>query len=546
MKGKVVNVCIGGMNILFGILLLFFTLYIPKEMTEFTVQELEVVQTVLKGIYILLVVVFLIDVFQYRNNRDNSKMKTGYLVGFFVISFFFIQKPAIAIFSIISGVIVILETLKDTAVELDSTTGISMIALLMVAMVILMGVTFFYPHIGQSIKNKANKDSQKYTSDYFKYITELEITEPYINLKKDGKYGYINPNGEVVIDFKYDYASPFVTITMYNKDFQIALVCEEGMTRIILKNQREVMSYHSESANENYEAKKQELEDIYKNTLGQGGQMQTEIERRTDQMQRAPRYEELSSEYTYRYDYNETYDILVTQSNLGLNDKFELAKKDNLNVRIPLDCNQIDYDEEFVYLYSDRTIPFFNLSSKEQGWFTSYGKKNTMSGKAQILDFIQDKMLLRNYNNQTIYFINSNGDILSDIYKNIYLLQDRYIVKNSHYKYKVIDLEFQPIWEDEYDVIDPYLADYGLYICANTNEAIEFNDYGFAKMNWKLLGPEGQILQENIEQIYGNFYQISKDKSIPYVTRYEEFLENLKNIEFHFVGDKFYQPDNKN
>ena len=155
-------------------------------------------------------------------------------------------------------------------------------------------------------------------------------------------------------------------------------------------------------------------------------------------------------------------------------------------------------------------------------------------------------MLLRNYNNQTIYFINSNGDILSDIYKNIYLLQDRYIVKNSHYKYKVIDLEFQPIWEDEYDVIDPYLADYGLYICANTNEAIEFNDYGFAKMNWKLLGPEGQILQENIEQIYGNFYQISKDKSIPYVTRYEEFLENLKNIEFYFVGDKFYQPDNKN
>ncbi len=540
MRGKIINLCIGGMNILFGILLLVYTLYIPKEVIEFTVQELSVISIVKKAIYGLLILVVFIDVFQYRNNRDNSKMKTGYLFGFFALSFVLIKEPMICIFSILCGIVVSIETWKDTVVEIDSTTGISIVALIMVATLLVTGTTIFYKNIAQSIKNKENEGSREYEQNYFKYITELDITEPYINVKKDGKYGYINPKGDVVIDFVYDYASPFVNITVYNKDFQVALVSQDGTSQIILKNQREVMSYRSESADGNYEAKKKELEHIYKNILGQGGQMQTEIEKRTDAMERAPRYEETSDEYTYRYDYNDKYDIIITQSNLGLGDTFELAKKENLNIRFGLNANNLDYDEDYVYLYSNRNIPFFNLASKEQGWFTGYGKKNVMSGKAQILDFIEDKMLIKNYNNNTIYFINTAGDILSDVYKNIYILQEKYIVKNNNYKYMVIDQEFKKIFEEEFDAVDPYLADYGLYICCNTDQVIEFNDYGFAKMNWKLVNEQGQTILDGIEQIYGNNYQISNDKEIPYVDRYEQFLEQLKSMEFHFVGDKFY------
>lgn len=258
-------------------------------------------------------------------------------------------------------------------------------------------------------------------------------------------------------------------------------------------------------------------------------------------MERAPRYQELSNDYTYRYDYNDEYDILITQSNLGLGDKYELAKKENLHIKIPLDCSKIAYDENFVYLYNNKTIPFFDLFSKEQGWFTSYGKKNTMSGKAQILEFMEDKILIRNYNNQTIYFINKEGDIVSDVYKDIYVCAERYIVKNEQDKYRVIDKEFQKVFESEYDAIDPYLSDYGIYICANTSEAIEFNDYGFAKMNWQLVNSEGQTIFDGIEQIYGNYFQISNDKNIPYVTRYEQFLEDLRDVEFAFVGDEFYE-----
>ena len=546
MRGKIVNLFVGLTNILFGVLILVYTMYIPQEITELTVQELSVTKSILKAIYVFLSIVLFINILQYRNNRDNSKMKTGYLIGFFSASFFIIQEPAIASFSVVTGIIVCIQALKDMAVDVDSTTAISIASLIMLGIVSCIVTTVFYKNIGQNIKNKENSNNLEYKSDYFKYVTELDYQEPYINVKKDGKYGYITPNGDIAIDFKYDYASPFVGINLYNKDFQVALVCEKGISYIILKNERPVMSYSAESSNEDYEAKYNELLDIYKNTLGQRGKMQTEIIKRTDNKKTLSRYEELPEDYTYRYDYNDEYDLVVTQSNIGSNDKYELARKDDLGLRIKLDCANMDYDDKFMYIYNNGTIPFFNVASRQQGWFTSYGMKIPMTGKAQILDIIDDKILIKDYNDNTIYFIDyTTRQKISDKYKDIYIGDNVYIVQNQDNKYMVIDKDFNKVFEEEFDVIDTQLAEIGLYICANTNEAIDFNDYNFAKMKWKLLDSNGDTMLENGEQIYQSFYKISNDKQKTYVTRYEEFLKNLKKIEFNFVGDKFYTDYNK-
>lgn len=541
MRGKIVNLCIGGMNIIFGVLILVYTIYIPQELVDLTMQELSVTTAIKKAIYMILAFVVIIDVVQYRNCADNSKLKTAYLFGFFALSFILIREPAIATFSIISGILVMIETGRDTVVDIDSTTGISIVGVIIVTIVILIGISFFYQNIGEYIKNQENKNNQEYSSDYFKYVTELDITDVYINVKKDGKYGYINQNGDVVIDFIYDYASPFVKITKFDKNFQVALVCENGTSKIIMKNKRMVLSYRSETSEENYEAKAKELEDIYKNTLEQTEDMEFEVVPKTKMTQVAKKYDEVAEDYTYRYDYNEEYDILVTQSNLGLGNKFELAKKDDLNIRLTLDCENLDYDENYVYLYSNATIPFFDVSNKEQGWFTRYGKKNVMKGKAHILDYKEGKILIKNYNDETIYWIDENGEMLSEVYQEIYILEDRYIVKNTNHKYVVLDQNFNKIFEEEFDCMDPYLASLGLYVVANTNEAIEFNDYSFAKMNWRLLNSNGETILDGIEQIYTNYYPISKDKEMPYVTRYEQFLTQLKKTDFQFVGDKFYE-----
>jgi hypothetical protein len=410
----------------------------------------------------------------------------------------------------------------------------------MVAIVIITGLSFLYKPIGVYIKDKENENEQAYQKDFFKYITELDITEPYINVKKDGKYGYINTAGETVIEFLYDYASPFVKITAYNKNFEIALVCQDGKSAIILKNGRKVMTYRSESADENYDAKLEELKDIYTNTLGQSGEMQTEINKITNNISKIPVYDEVATDYTYRYDYNIEYDLIVTQSSLGMGDTYELARKDNLNIRINLDCDQIAYDENYAYIFKNGTIPFYDLSKKEQGWFTAYGKKVTMSGKAQILDFFGDKILIKNYNNYTVYFIDSNGNRLSDIYKDIYVLSDKYIVKNENSKYEIINQNFEKVFDGEYDVIDPYLVNYGLYICGNTSDGVEFNQYSYAEMNFSLLNENGETIMDGIEQIYGNYYKISTDKSQSYSSRYASLIENIKDIEYSFVGDEFY------
>ena len=544
MRGKIVNLCIGFLNILFGVLLLVYTLNVPQDQTLLTVQENFVAKIILFAIYAVLAVVFAIDVIQYYNHVKDNTFKTGYMIALFAISFIFIKQPAIASFTIISGIIIVFNSLRENLVEIDSTTAISVTVLVMAVIVILMGVSLSYKQIGNYIKDKENENELEYKSTFFKYITELGIDDVYINLKRDGKYGYINQDGNVVIDFKYDYASPFVKIVQYNKIFDIALVCEDGRSKIILKNEREVMTYRTESSDENYSAKWQELENIYKQTLGQGTDMETEVPYITNSITRVPAYkEDFEKEYTYRYDYNEEYDVLVTQSTLGLGDKYELAKKDNLEIKLELDAKNLSYDEHYLYLFSNGTIPFYDIANREQGWFTHYGKKNSMMGKAQILDFFGERMLIKNYNDKTTYFIDENGEMLSEAYRNIYICKnkERYIVKTLENKYKIIDTDYNKVIENEYDVLDAYLANYGLYIVTNVDEEIEFNDYGFAKMNFSIINSNGDVIIDDVEQVYKNFYQISNDKSVAYATRYSQFLDNLKSIEYNFVGDSFYK-----
>lgn len=542
MKGKFVNICIGLLNILFSILVIVFTSIVPQDITLLTVQETEVRSYLLIAIYIIMSVLVFINLIEYFIHKKNGDLKTGYLFSIFILSFIFIKEPVIAAFTLISGVFIIVKSIKENLIETNSMAAISIIILLSASMVLVILLSIFYSQIGEYIKNKENENELAYKEDYFKYVTELEgYDEPYINVKRDGKYGYITPSGNVVINFEYDYASPFVNIVMYDKNFAIALVCQDGRSIVILKNGRKVLTYRSESSDENYEAKMKELEDMYKNTFKQTGEMQTEINKIDNNIAKIPVYVETGEiDYTYRYDYNVEYDLIVTKSSMGLGDKYELARKDNLDIRIELDCDAIAYDENYAYIFSNGTIPFYDIDKREQGWFTGYGKKVTMSGKAQILDFVDDKILIRNYNNHTVYFIDNKGNILSEIYKDIYISQDRYIVKGENNKYKVIGKDFQKVFENEYDVIDPYLINYGLYIVADTSNAIDFNTFGYAKMNFSLLNYNGEVILDNIEQIYGNFYKISTDKSMNYATRYTNFLDEIKDIEYDFVGDNFY------
>lgn len=544
MRGKFVNFCMVLLNLLLGACILIYTLKIPTEITELTVQEYDIVNIIKIIIYIGLGLTNLFNVIHYFVNDRDGMRKTGYLIAVFSISFIFIKEWPICIFSFLAGLIIAISTIRERWIETNSITAISIIGVISIIIIVPTCACFFYKNLGAYVLKKGNEHELPYKTDYFKYITELEIEDCYINIKKDGKYGYITPNGNTVIDFKYDYASPFVKINMYDKNFQIALVCENGTSQIIMKNLRKVMTYKSESMDEDYNAKTKELEDFYYNTLGQTNKMEYEIDTNYNSSYRLSAYDVQEENGVTRYNYNDNYDILVSHSSLGYGDSYYLVSKGENNFRLPLDCEHLDYDEKYLYIFSNGTIPFYDTSSKKQGWFTSNGNKIVLDGKAQILEVIGDKVLIKDYNKNLIYFMNGNNEQLSESYKEIFICgYDRFVVKNVKNKYMLIDSNFQKIFESEWDFVDTSLAQIGIFVFGNTKDwEAKFNDYDYAEnMNLTMIDYMGNVLQENVQQSYNKYYEISKDEKKSYSEKYSEFLEKLKTMKYDFIGDEYYK-----
>ena len=236
MRGKITNLCMALLNILLGLLIIVFYIKIPQDITVLTIQENQIVSILKLVLYIVIICTTILNIIEYFMNGQNSTRKTGYLIAFFAVAYLLVKHYIVGGLSIVGGIVIIYGNFKEKWIELNSIGFISLIGIIIIATVILTGMCFIYKNIGEYIIKKQNEDELSYNNEYFKYVTELGIEDVYINVKKDGKYGYINNKGQTVIDFKYEYASPFVKISSYNKNFEVALVCLDGRTLLILKN----------------------------------------------------------------------------------------------------------------------------------------------------------------------------------------------------------------------------------------------------------------------------------------------------------------------
>ena len=149
MKGKFVNLCIGSMNVFVGILFLVFTLYIPQDKTRLTIQESLVVNYIKLAINIVVIATFIVNLIQVTNYRRTPE-------------FILLKEPILAAFPIASGIMIIFKSLKENLVEIDNTTAISIVALIITAIVIIIGVSLLYDNIGENIKNRENKNETEY------------------------------------------------------------------------------------------------------------------------------------------------------------------------------------------------------------------------------------------------------------------------------------------------------------------------------------------------------------------------------------------------
>ncbi len=140
MKGKFVNFCMALLNILIGLSILIYSLKIPKDITELTVQEYDIVKILKIVIYVGLGLSGLLNIIQYFINDRDGLRKTGYLFGIFSLSFIFIKEWPIFAFGVIAGIMITISTIRERWIETNSITMISIIG--------IISLIFVFPIIG--------------------------------------------------------------------------------------------------------------------------------------------------------------------------------------------------------------------------------------------------------------------------------------------------------------------------------------------------------------------------------------------------------------
>ena len=531
------------MNLLFGLLVLFFNFYLPS-ISRASAEELKVITEINNYILALTIVVAIVNLITLICNRKDKVLLFAYILAIFSSCFYFVHVPYIGVLYILSALMVIIQVFRENMIYMNNTFYIVVVAIVIIAIGLLGLNILTYKDKVKKIVKEENKGYLEYNPEYFKNISVLgEDNEFYLNTERDGKWGYINKNGETKIEFKYDYASPFVRITMYDKDFDIALVCQDDTASVILKNQRTVMSYRNDIALDNYQKQIEKLQELYTDTFNQSGKITEKLSTiPTSNMNTIKSYDK----YPYRYPFNDEYDIYITVSQTGTKSRYEFMKKDNSNIKVSIDCDNLKFDGSNLYVYSNGYLPFYKTSENKQGWYTKETKRVELEGNIQILEFFDQYILIKDYDKEIIYFANENGERVSDEYKDIFVLDDAYIVKNMDNKYIVINKEFQKLLNIEYDYINPILLDKGIFICANLPAKVNFNSSGFpSNIQYDLIDLSGnKISLKNSDgstidnPAYSQVYYIENKKN---VSSYDAYINSLTNIDYEFIGEEFYK-----
>ena len=545
MKGKKTNIFLGILNIILGLLLIMYVWYMfhnnKLELTRHQRFVMNIEHNIIFGISV--VICFINFVFSIFN------MKKGYYFVFYLFSLvgiitFFTPSYIYPIFTIISGILIIRTLSKNNYIEKDNFFA-STIIIIMMGIIGLSAISLSqYKKIAEYIKKREDINLTAYNPEYFKYVEEIPDKSIYINVKLNGKYGYINKSGETKIDFKYDYATPFYKIRAYDKTFELAAVSTKNTTDVIMKNERKVMSYNSEYANEDHEGKRDEFVKILKDVIGEKNP-ELEVSNKYNGFATRNIYEDTKNSNEKRYQFTDKYDVLIQKSEITEKEIYTLVTKRDLlkNSKskgdyIKLNAEQLIHDDNYLYVYNNGFLPYFSPSKKEQGWFNLQGKKYTLNNNVQIEVFEDKRLAIKRKPRKITYFASNEDEDLkaiSPIYKEVIPDGDNYIVKNMNEKWQIIDKNFQPRTKLEYDIFISTLITEGIYIFANIDNGIEIDDYGYAKLRYTMIDRNLNVIGTNLEEMY-NF-------NIKYLNRnsdeeYRRYIEKLKDPRYHRIVEK--------
>lgn len=398
-----------------------------------------------------------------------------------------------------------------------------------------------------------------------------------IKAKKNGKWGYINSNGNTVIDFKYDDCSEFMEIvdSSTNNKYYIAAVSEGNELIIITSNGNQIASYKNKKRD--YKVGASSIPYGLRDYLRDNAKS-LNISVKFNESKYDSRYSYYGTEKEVKYNsssdwgYNSNEDILSFEISNNVGKDLELfyntktesvtynGRKVSIDGKLYIykedDENNYysKYDYNYIDTYLNGYVPIYNFEKELFGWIDIKGQTHYINGKIQILDFNDKYIAVKNYtdmNNPNIdarvYLIDYQGNKVSDFYKEITVLDKGYVVKKRNGKNVYLDENFKEITK-EYDIIDTCRTNDGILICSNlsTNNA----EYGYYNTSYNIDvdNLKFDLININNGQVIGtNFESISGMSDNRYKANYygeltdSEFMELLCSVDCDYLNTKLYE-----
>ena len=411
---------------------------------------------------------------------------------------------------------------------------------------LLISLTIFFI-IKNTVKINYPGDEKNLLKSIIK-LSDGKISNRPIMVKKYGKWGFIDELGNVIVDYMYDDGMEFTSL--YNLDdntkyFYTPVILGKEL-RIINEENKILASYKTNKMLDCIRIWPDINEQFYKDADLLGIKINSNLNEPAKNPDLLPvkekKYQYLIGEESNNIltfeknddSYDPIYKLCINKLN---NEATFNGKKIKANVEICIE------DENLIKVYNNGYIPFYNFEEKIFGWIDLNGEEHYLNGKLQILDFVDNYILVKDYSeadNEKVYFIDSNKNVVSDVYKEISIFPDGYIVKKENGKNVYINKKFKEITE-EYDIIDGCRIDVGVLIVANLPSEIQFgDDYMPSNIDYKLINIEtNKIISDGFEYINGmksTVYGAKKYNNISH----NEYIEILCNADSDFLNENLY------
>jgi hypothetical protein len=377
----------------------------------------------------------------------------------------------------------------------------------------------------------------------------LETNIP-IMAKKNGKWGYINSYGNTIIDFNYDDCSNFIEIENIatNKKYYIAVVSIGNEVKIITNDNKQIASYQNTKRERTINCS-YILYNLEENLEEEAETLNIKI-KINDFEYDSDLY--VSSEKEIKYNSNLGYysegilsfDIPDNEGGgieLNYNTRTESVTYNRKKVSIDgfLYFYKDGEDYECLDTYKNGYVPIYNFEKEIFGWIDLKGQTHYINGKKQILDFSDKYVAIKDYSiddDAKVYIMNYDGEIMSEYYKEITVLDKGFVVKQQNGKNVYLDDNLRKITQ-EYDIIDTCRVEDGILIVSNLNRDTQsLQDIRFDLININ----NGRVLGRSFEYING-MNDKKYEADYYYDIAYNEFKKILCSVDCDYLNTELYE-----